>query len=209
MDPRQWLWALRFLATCNTATSRSTTLSSLAPTGESRHAFDTMMAAEKLDCDFSAAGKLVLFPNTAGFGLPANAVAAGDAQPATSGQLQRLLGHRTGIGPLSTPHRRRDHAPGECAADCQTVCSGFAEVLRARGVVFLLGTAIDRLVVKNSRVAAVATTQGDVEANDYVMSLSAASALLAQPLGVILPVYPLKGYSISVEVGAKAHRPSA
>ena len=207
MDPRQWLWALRFLAACNAATSRGTTLALLALAGESRAAFDAMMVAEKLDCDFSATGKLVIYSNTAAFAAACQQL-----------QLQQAMGSHqqavdsnacVDIEPALAHHQRHIagaiHTPGECAADCQKVCNGLVAVLQARGVVFLLGSAIDRLVVTNSRVAAVATAQGDVEADAYVMALGAASALLARPLGVMLPVYPLKGYSITVEVGAKAH----
>ena len=202
-DPRQRLWGLRFLAACNASTSHGTTLALLALAVESLTAFDPMMATEKLDCDFSAAGKLVIHPNTAAF---APACWQMKLQQAMGSQQQAVdTNARVDIKPALAHYQRHIagaiHTPGECAADCQKVCNGLVAVLQARGVAFLLGTAIDRLVVENSRVAAVATAQGDVEADVYVVALGAASV----PLGVVLPVCPLKGYSITVEVSAKAH----
>ena len=67
LDPYQWLWGLRFLAACNAATSRQTTTELLQLALESRQAFDDMMAVERLDCDFSNTGKLVLFSSTDAF----------------------------------------------------------------------------------------------------------------------------------------------
>jgi len=57
----QWRWALQFLAACNAATSRSTTIALLKLAAESRQGFDTMLARKKLAVDFSSTGKLVLF----------------------------------------------------------------------------------------------------------------------------------------------------
>ena len=54
--------------------------------------------------------------------------------------------------------------------------------------------------MRNGSVAAVSTPEGAVEADRYVMALGAATAPMARKLGVYLPIYPLKGYSITVEV---------
>lgn len=208
MDPHQWLWALRFLAACNAATSRGTTVQLLQLAGESRQAFDAMMAAEKLDCDFSATGKLVLYPDAASFAAAQRQL---QLQQAMGSQQQAVSAQRcVDIEPALT-HYQPDiagaiHTPGECAADCQKVCDGLVAVLRARGVRFLLGTAVDRLVVRGAKVAAVDTAQGTVEADAFVVTLGAASAALARPLGVTMPVYPLKGYSITVDVTGLAHK---
>ncbi|MES2912063.1 MAG: FAD-dependent oxidoreductase, partial [Pseudomonadota bacterium] len=66
-DMHQWLWGLKFLAACNAHTSRSTTAALLRLAGESRFAFDTMRHQENIACDFTSTGKLVLYPDAAGF----------------------------------------------------------------------------------------------------------------------------------------------
>ncbi|MFS2056157.1 FAD-dependent oxidoreductase, partial [Variovorax sp. CT11-76] len=50
------------------------------------------------------------------------------------------------------------------------------------------------------RIAAVRTAAGDIEADAYVMALGTASHKLGRSLGAYLPVYPLKGYSITLDV---------
>ena len=202
LDPQQWLWAVRFLAACNAATSRSTTVQLLGLASESRLAFEAMMAAEKLDCDFSATGKLVLYADAAAFASARRQMALQQAM----GSTQEAVDARrcVEIEPALAHHQRHIsgaiYTPGECAADCQKVCNGLLALLRARGVKFLLDTPVRALVARGGVVVAAQTAQGAVEADAYVMALGAASRHLARPLGINLPVYPLKGYSITVDV---------
>ena len=206
LDVHQWLWGLRFLAACNAGTSRSTTVQLLQLATESRHAFDTMMAEETLDCDYSTTGKLVLYADAASF--------AGARQQML---LQRELGSKqeainadrcVEIEPaLASRHAQISGAiytPSECAADCLKTCNALMAVLRRQGVTFLLDTPIEQLVLRGNSVVAVATRQGNIEADQYVLALGAASAPMARTLGVPLPIYPLKGYSITVEVDETA-----
>jgi D-amino-acid dehydrogenase len=207
LDHHQWLWGARFLAACNASTSRNTTVQLLQLAAESRHAFDTMMAEEALDCDYSATGKLVLYADAASF--------AGARRQML---LQRELGSTqeainadrcVEIEPaLKTRHAQiagAIYTPGECAADCLKTCNTLMAVLRRQGVRFLLDTPIEQLVRHGNSVSAVATRQGHIEADRYVLALGAASAPMARMLGVQLPIYPLKGYSITIEVDGQPH----
>ncbi len=206
LDPRQWLWGTQFLAACNGTTSQNTTAQLLALAALSRQSFEAMMRQEKLDCDFSASGKLVLYSDEA-------SLAAARRQML----LQRELGSTqeavnadrcVEIEPaLKSRHAQITGAiytPGECAADCQKTCDALLAVLRRQGVRFLLGTPVQRLVLRGKSVVAVATPQGLIEADQYVMALGADSPRMARTLGVQLPIYPLKGYSITVEVDEQA-----
>jgi D-amino-acid dehydrogenase len=74
------------------------------------------------------------------------------------------------------------------------------QALRARGVRFVLETEITGFDVRDGKVAAVRTGGGDVAADAFVMALGTASNRLGRQLGAYLPVYPLKGYSITVDV---------
>ena len=67
LDVHQWRWGLQFLAACNAATSRSTTIALLKLAAESRQGFDAMLSKEKPAVDFSSTGKLVLFSTPQSF----------------------------------------------------------------------------------------------------------------------------------------------
>jgi len=206
LDPLQWRWALAFLAACNARTSRESTASLLALAARSRAAFEAMRADIAPDCDFSATGKLVLYAGAASL---AGAQRQLDLQRAMGSQ-QRLVtaDECIAIEPALASYRARIagavHTPSECAADCLKVCTELLRALRARGVRFLLDTEITGFDARDGRVAAVHTAAGDVEADAFVMALGTASHRLGRQLGAYLPVYPLKGYSITLEVDPAA-----
>ena len=91
------------------------------------------------------------------------------------------------------------HTPSECAADCLAVCQGLHRILAARGVRFVLGARIEGFVRRAQRIAAVQTSAGTIEAQQFVLALGSRSHQVAQTLGFRLPVYPLKGYSITLD----------
>jgi D-amino-acid dehydrogenase len=206
LDPLQWRWALAFLAACNARTSRASTASLLALAARSRAAFEAMRADIAPDCDFSATGKLVLYAGAASL---AGAQRQLELQRAMGSQ-QRLVtaDECIAIEPALASYRARIagavHTPSECAADCLKVCTELLRALRARGVRFLLDTGITGFDARDGRVAAVHTGAGDVEADAFVMALGTASHRLGRQLGAYLPVYPLKGYSITLEVDPAA-----
>ena len=207
LDVHQWRWGLKFLAACNSATSRSTTIALLQLAAESRQGFDAMLAKEKLAVDFSSTGKLVLFSTDASFAAAKQQMLLqrelGSAQEAVS--AERCSEIEPALASYQHNITGAIYTASECAADCQKTCDGLMALLSQRGVRFLLDTPIEQLQVKAGVVVAVKTPQGDIEANHYVMALGAASASMARRLGVHLPIYPLKGYSITVDVDDAVH----
>ncbi|MDM0050909.1 D-amino acid dehydrogenase [Variovorax sp. J22R115] len=202
LDPLQWRWGMAFLAACNAETSRDTTARLLAMAAQSRAAFEEMRADISPDCDFSATGKLVLYAS-------ASSLEGARRQL----ELQRTLGSEqrlvtpdecVALEPALASYRGQMagaiHTPSECAADCLKVCTELLNALRARGARFMLDTEIHGFDVRGGRVAAVQTAAGDVEGDAFVMALGSASHRLGRRLGAYLPVYPLKGYSITVDV---------
>ncbi len=202
LDVHQWRWGLQFLAACNAATSRSTTIALLELAAQSRQSFDAMLAKEKLAVDFSNTGKLVLFSTKASFAAAQKQMllqrGMGSAQKAVS--ASQCVDIEPALASYAPNITGAIYTPSECAADCQKTCDGLQELLAQRGVRFLLDTAIEKIALERGAATAVKTHQGDIEADRYVMALGAASAPVARNLGVYLPIYPLKGYSITVDV---------
>lgn len=202
LDPLQWRWGMAFLAACNAQTSRDTTARLLTLAAESRNAFEEMRADINPDCDFSATGKLVLYASESSL---EGAHRQLELQR-TMGSDQRLVtpDECVAIEPALADYRGQMagavHTPSECAADCLKVCTELVRALSARGVRFVLGTEITGFDVRGGKVAAVRTGGGDVAADAFVMALGTASNRLGRQLGAYLPVYPLKGYSITVDV---------
>lgn len=206
MDPHQWAWGLRFLAACRDHVSRRTTASLLSLAAESRLAFDQLMAQEALACDFSATGKLVLYPDASTFASARRQMAL----QRSLGTVQQALtpAEAVGIEPALAHHAAHFagaiHTPSECAADCLKVCEALQHRLQALGVRFRFQTEVTRLVPRGKRIVAAETREGPIEADTFVVALGTGSRQLAAPLGLDVPVYPLKGYSITVQASEVA-----
>ena len=202
LDVHQWRWGFQFLAACNAATSRSTSIALLKLAAESRHGFDAMLAKEELAVDFSSTGKLVLFSTEASFSAAQKQMLLqrqlGSVQEAVS--AQRCVEIEPALASYQPNITGAIYTPSECAADCQKTCDGLMALLTQRGVRFLLDTPIEQILTEGDSIKGIKTPQGEIQADQYVMALGAASAPMARQLGVYLPIYPLKGYSITVDV---------
>ncbi len=97
--------------------------------------------------------------------------------------------------------------PRDETGDCFKFTQGLAALAESAGVTFRYGTAVKRLVVTGGRVASVVTSGGEVAADAVVVALGSHSPALVRPLGIDLPVYPFKGYSITVPIMDETRAP--
>jgi D-amino-acid dehydrogenase len=96
--------------------------------------------------------------------------------------------------------------PNDETGDCQLFTTRLAQMARDLGVRFQFDTAIERLDIANGQVTGVQTDKGRVTADRYVLALGSYSRLLLQDQFRV-PVYPLKGYSITVPIVDAAKAP--
>ena len=101
--------------------------------------------------------------------------------------------------------------PGDETGDCQLFTQNLAEKATALGVMFRQDVKIERLLTENGKLAGVEirTTAGTekLQADHYVVALGSYSRDLMQGLGLAIPVYPVKGYSLTVPVINSAAAP--
>ncbi|MGE0805800.1 MAG: D-amino acid dehydrogenase [Burkholderiaceae bacterium] len=90
--------------------------------------------------------------------------------------------------------------PGDETGDCQLFTTRLAERCRALGVQFEFGCSIDALQADGDRISGVVIDGQPRTADQYVLALGSYSRALAKPIGVSLPVYPLKGYSLTIPI---------
>jgi len=99
--------------------------------------------------------------------------------------------------------------PGDETGDCFKFTNRLAELAQALRARFRFGTRIDALSAANGRVDAIRLDGGTLEADAYVCALGSYSPLLLAPIGIDIPVYPVKGYSITVPIVDAAHAPES
>ena len=90
--------------------------------------------------------------------------------------------------------------PGDETGDCHLFTTRLAAMAAVAGVEFRYGRTIEALQADGDRLSGV-RIDGRVETADrYVLALGSWSPKLLAPLGIRLPVYPLKGYSLTIPI---------
>jgi D-amino-acid dehydrogenase len=99
--------------------------------------------------------------------------------------------------------------PGDETGDCFKFTQRLAELAAREGVVFRQSVRIDALLRSGARIDGVQTDAGRLAADAYLVALGSYSPLLLRPLGIRIPVYPVKGYSITVPIVDAAGAPES
>ena len=101
------------------------------------------------------------------------------------------------------------HLPADETGDCQLFTQALAEHASRRGVRFRFETTVEALQVEGERMTGVATSAGPLSADRYVVALATGAAPLLAPLGLRLPIQPVKGYSVTLPVERPERAPRA
>ena len=114
--------------------------------------------------------------------------------PAECLALEPALAHRAAnlVGGI--------HTGADESGDAYKFTTELAAVCAARGVQFRYGETVAAIEADGGRISAVRCTSGRFEADSYILSLGSYSPLFLRPLGISLPVFPTKGYSITVPI---------
>ena len=99
--------------------------------------------------------------------------------------------------------------PGDETGDCFKFTCRLAEMATALGVKFRWNTRIQSLQVGGGAITGVFTDAGLLTADRVVVALGSHSPGLLAPVGVRIPVYPVKGYSITVPITDPQYAPES
>ncbi len=101
------------------------------------------------------------------------------------------------------------HLPADETGDCQLFTQTLAERASRRGVRFRFHTTVEGIAVEGTRATGVATSGGLLSADSYVVALGCGAVPLFAPLGIRLPIQPVKGYSLTFPVARADRAPRA
>ena len=99
--------------------------------------------------------------------------------------------------------------PGDETGDCFKFTQNLAVIAVHRGVQFRHGTTIKKLQAEGGQLSGVVTDAGVLKADAYLLALGSHSPKLLKPVGIDIPVYPVKGYSITVPITDAAGAPES
>ncbi|MHB9021456.1 MAG: D-amino acid dehydrogenase [Halothiobacillus sp.] len=98
--------------------------------------------------------------------------------------------------------------PGDETGDCHLFTTQLAEEARKLGVKFSYNLAVKRFLRANNQITGVESVTGErIVGDQFVVALGSFSRPLLNVLGLKIPVYPVKGYSLTVPIINEAAAP--
>jgi len=212
ISPAMWLWGLQMIRNCNEQSYRINKGRMVRISNYSRDVMPELIAETGIEYDGREQGTLQLFRTAkqmkgsktdqeilAEYGSPYE-VLGRDACIAVEPALAEVRNKFVG-GLRLTADR---------TGDCRMFTMALAEKCAGMGVEFQYGQSIRAIAVENGRVAGVDTEiAGRISGDAYVCALGSYGPGLLTPVGIKLPVYPVKGYSVTLPVTDDAYAPQS
>src|SRR5690606_19613029 len=199
LDPAQWRWIVRMLRNCTPGRYRLNK-SRMVPIAEySRDMLRQLRADTGIRYDERSLGTLQLFrtPQQLDGAAADIAVLEEFGVPYELLDAQGCVAAEPGLADVHSSISGGLRLPGDETGDCYLFTRQLAEMAAQRGVLFHYNTVIEQIQTAGGRVSGVLTSAGLLQADCYVLALGSYSPLLVRPLGIRLPIYPVKGYSLT------------
>jgi len=208
LDPAMWAWMFAMLRNCTSA-RYAVNKARMVPIAEySRDRLRELREATGIAYDERSRGTLQLFRTQKqldgiggdievlrSFGVPYEVLdRAGcvDAEPALGHVAEKFVG---GL-----------RLPGDETGDCHVFTQKLAALAAAR-IDLRYGTTIREIMTDGRRATGVRTDAGVIEADRVVVALGSHAPSLLKPLGIRIPVYPVKGYSLTIPIADPSRAP--
>ncbi|GAB4508703.1 MAG: D-amino acid dehydrogenase [Sulfuricaulis sp.] len=210
LDPAMWAWLFRMLANC---TSARYAVNRERMLRLSRYSHECLVALRRdtgIHYDEHTTGILELFRTARELDDAIRDVALLKQWDVAC----RLLDRADCIAQEPTLRASQEkivgglHFPGDESGDCFQFTQTLANLAQSQGVSFALNTRIERLETHDDRITHVHTDKGVMTADVCVVACGSYSPLLLRPLGIRLPVYPVKGYSVTLPLMDAAAAPA-
>jgi len=211
LDPRQYLWLLQMLRNCTTQRYAINKARMLRLAEYSRDCLDELRAETGITYEGRQLGTTQLFRTQAQLDDASRDIAVLEqysvpyevldragivkVEPALAGVVDRLA------GALRLP---RDQT-GDCALFTQRL----AERAQAAGVEFRYNATVEALEASGNRITGIRIDGKAEKADRYVLALGSYTPQLLASVGIRLPVYPLKGYSLTLPITDPAMAPAS
>lgn len=211
LDPSMWRFALSMLRNCTEARYRVNKSRMVRLAEYSRDCLKELRADIGIEYDAREQGTLQLFrtqkqlDGTAKdieilkeYGVPFQLLDRTGYlkyEPALAGVQEKFVGAL--------------RLPCDETGDCFKFTNQLAEAAKGLGVTFRFGVNIHGIDHSGDRITGVRTAAGKLTADCYVLALGSYSVQMLAPLGIRIPVYPVKGFSITVPIADSAKAPES
>jgi D-amino-acid dehydrogenase len=195
-------WGLQFLRNCTHARADRNCANILRLGLYSKTQFERIRKETEIEFDYNNRGILHVFDNEKEFDAAKH---HNDFQAKFGGEERPLNRQETlDLEPTLTYTPRSIvggmHAFRDECGDAYLYCNALAKIAAERhGVKFQYGVNIKDILTEGDRIVGVSTDQGELSADGFVMALGCYSSVHLRKIGINVPIYPMKGYSVTIE----------
>lgn len=208
-DLTTWRWMLALLGNCTQARYALNKGRMVRLAQYSRDCLIALRTETGISYDARMQGTLQLFRTQKqldGIGKDVE-ILAGDGVPFEVLDRAGCVAAEPGLAPSADRIVGGLRLPTDETGDCYKFTAALANLCEGHGVRFRYGLDIRGLQLSGGRIEAVATADGAIAADAFVVALGSYAPSLLAPLGLDLPVYPVKGYSLTVPIVDEARAP--
>lgn len=202
-------WGLRFLRHCTTAKHRANSLAKARLCFYSMSETDRVTREAGLSWHRNRQGVLYLFRDRHELKEADHSAAMLREVGAEIGPIDwdAVVAIEPALAHGRTKFAGALHGRTDETGDARRFTLELAQACRAMGVEFRHGVTISGFKAAGDRVSSIATSEGDVAADSFVLAAGSYSPHLARTAGLHLPIYPVKGYSLTLPVLDPEHAP--
>lgn len=205
-DPALWAWGLRFLRNCTPGRTRHNTENTVRLALYSRNCLKTLREEESLRYDSLSRGILHIFRDPKAYEAQCQSAEV----MASVGLPQKILNRQALVEMEPALASAAPHLAGglfsaeDESGDAHAFTGEIALRAEQRGAEFLYDQTVQRIHHDGDRITGIEclrASDGETlvhTADVYVLCLGSWSPLLTRSIGLTLPIYPAKGYSITL-----------
>lgn len=210
-DAAQWAWGLRFLRECTPGRTRANIRAILALALDSRARLKALRHELGLEYNCLERGILHYYTDAAEFehAIPQAELMSAIGCDRVVKSAAECLAIEPTLRDSLVPIVGGTWTVNDESGDAQRFTALLADRCAARGVAFRYNTAVAGIEAQGDRFSAIRLASGErLVADACVVALGSYSPLLLRPLGIRIPVYPAKGYSITIPLAPEASAPT-
>ena len=209
-DPRLYAWTWGFLKECTPAKARRNTLLKHRLAAYSQTVLDRVVAEEAIDYDRNTRGILYMHRSQQALdeGVEHMKLLESDGQSIKVLTRDQVIALEPALAHAKEKIAGAILCPTDETGDCAKFTRALAARIVERGGAIVTSVTVDKLESAGETVTRALTSRGPFVADAYILALGAESPILARTLSIRLPIYPIKGYSLTIPIGAAKSPPT-
>lgn len=211
LNPAQWQFMLSMLANCNEKSYNINKSRMVRVSEYSRHCINTLQDQLALPFEQRKQGLLQVFRTQKQIDDAAKDIKVLNAfdVPHAMLNVEECIAQEPALARVKDKLVGGLHFPEDQTGDCNIFTKSLRKKCQEKGVVFKFNTDIKALLNDGDTITGVDTSNGIETADQVLVCMGSYSPFLLNPLGMRLPVYPIKGYSLTIDVKDDADAPQS